>query len=62
MELQIVWRNPHPVRHVHRWESLEKAAEMSVYVVKEYVLEGSEGDGYWATECELQVLRGGRAA
>ncbi|HLK33871.1 MAG TPA: hypothetical protein VKT29_12325 [Terriglobales bacterium] len=62
MELKIVWRNPRPIRHVQRWESVEKDAEKSVYVVQEYVVEGSGADGYWATECELQVLHGGRAA
>jgi hypothetical protein len=62
MELKIVWRNPQPVRHIQRWESVERAAEHSVYVVQEFVLDGEEGDGYWATECELQVIPGGRAA
>jgi hypothetical protein len=62
MELKIVWRNPQPVRHIQRWESVTKAPDRSVYVVQEYILEGDHGDGYWATECELQVLRGGTAA
>lgn len=62
MELKIIWRNPQPVSHIQRWESVEKGSDISTYVVKEYVLEGNEGNGYWATGCELQVLRGGRAA
>ena len=62
MKLKIIWRNPQAVSHIQRWESVEKGSEVSTYVVKEYVLEGDAGDGYWATECELQVLRGGRAA
>lgn len=62
MELKIIWRNPQPVRHIQRWESVEKAPEKSVYVVQEYVLETDNGEGYWATECELQVITGGRAA
>ena len=62
MELQIVWRNPQPVRHIQRWESVEKAPDQHVYVVQEYVLDTENGAGYWATECELQVIRGGSAA
>ena len=62
MELKIVWRNPQPVRHIQRWESVGKAAEKSVYVVQEYVFDGDDGSGYWATECELQIIPGGRAA
>lgn len=62
MKLHIVWRNPLPVRHIQRWESVEKAADKSVYLVQEYVLDGAGGDGYWATECELQVISGGHAA
>ncbi|HEU5335828.1 MAG TPA: hypothetical protein VFU27_07690 [Terriglobales bacterium] len=62
MELQIVWRNPQPVRHIQRWESVEKDPEKSVYVVQEFVIDSQDGNGYWATECELQVFSGGRAA
>ncbi len=62
MELKIVWRNSQPVRHIQRWESVEKASDKSIYVVQEYVIDGEGGNGYWATECELQVIRGGRAA
>jgi hypothetical protein len=62
MELKIVWRNPQPVRHIQRWEPVEKAPEQSTYVVQEFVLDGEGGNGYWATECQLQVIRGGTAA
>ena len=62
MELKIVWRNPQPVRHIQRWEPVEKAPEQSTYVVQEFVLDGEGGHGYWATECQLQVIRGGTAA
>jgi hypothetical protein len=41
---------------------VQKAPDKSVYLVQEYVLDGDNGDGYWATECELQVIRGGSAA
>jgi hypothetical protein len=30
--------------------------------VQEFVLDGEGGKGYWATECQLQVIRGGTAA
>jgi hypothetical protein len=62
MGLKIIWRNPQPVRHIQRWESIERAPDRSVYLVQEFVLDGKEGKGYWATECELQVIRGGTAA
>lgn len=62
MKLEIVWRNPQPIRHIQRWESVAKAPDKSVYVVQEYVIDGEGGDGYWATECELQILHGGHAA
>ncbi|HEV2115686.1 MAG TPA: hypothetical protein VGR48_06665 [Terriglobales bacterium] len=62
MGLKIIWRNPQPVRHIQRWESVERAQDRSVYVVQQFVLDGEGGNGYWTTECELQVIRGGTAA
>ena len=62
MQLKIVWRNPLPVRHIQRWESVAKAPDKTIYVVQEYVLDGVDGAGYCATECELQFIRGGTAA
>ena len=41
---------------------MEKDPEKSVYVVQEFVIDSQDGNGYWATECELQVFSGGRAA
>ena len=59
--LEIVWRNPNPVRVMRRRhcvECVDRAAHF--YTLQEFVEDGDLG--HWATISDLEVLQGGRAA
>jgi len=38
---QIVWRNPEPVQHRHRWELLRRLPGSAVYLVQELASAGA---------------------
>ena len=40
--LEIVWRNPNPVRHERRWQPMS-SSNHSLYIVQEFVSEGEKG-------------------
>jgi len=58
--LQIVWRNPNPVRPHRRRHSVEHLGQSDLYIMQEFVEEGPYA--YWATISDLEVVEGGRAA
>src|SRR5207245_1754747 len=49
--MQIVWRNPHPVRRRHRSELLEVGSNSSIYAIQEFLSTGEHG--FWSTICRL---------
>lgn len=53
-QLEIVWRNPHPVRRRHRWEPIEAGENSAVYAVQEFLSTGEHG--FWNTICRLQIV------
>jgi len=59
-KFEIVWRNPEPVKHTTRRQSLERGSNHALYVLQEFVDDGNLG--YWTTISDLEVLVGGRAA
>jgi hypothetical protein len=58
-KLQIVWRNPQPVRRRHRWEHIEVGANSALYAVQEFLSTGEHG--FWNTTCRLQIISDGAA-
>jgi len=50
MALQIVWRNPKPVRHRQRWEPLRQGLESSIYLIQQFISAGEIG--FWSTTME----------
>jgi hypothetical protein len=58
--LQIVWRNPEPVRRPQRWEQLANRPDAAVYLIQEFVSLGEFS--FWSTKLSLEVVYGGRAA
>ena len=58
--LEIVWRNPNPVRLHRRRHSFERTGERPMYILQEFVEDGLVGR--WATISDLEVVAGGRAA
>jgi hypothetical protein len=58
--LQIVWRNPEPVRRPQRWEPLANRPDAAVYLIQEFVSVGEFS--FWSTKLRLEIVRGGRAA
>ena len=58
-KLQIVWRNPQPVRRRHRWEHIEVAANSALYAIQEFLPTGEHG--FWSTICRLQIISDGAA-
>jgi len=59
-KVEIVWRNPEPVKHTLRRHSLQRDSNHALYVLQELVDDGNLG--YWTTISDLEVLVGGRAA
>ena len=57
-KLQIVWRNPQPVRRRHRSEPLEVGSNSSLYAIQEFLSTGEHG--FWNTTCRFQVICGRR--
>jgi len=56
-KLQIVWRNPQPVRRRHRWEHIEVGANSALYAIQEFLSTGEHG--FWNTICRLQIISDG---
>ena len=56
-KLQIVWRNPQPVRRRHRWEHIEVGANSALYAIQEFLSTGEHG--FWSTICRLQIISDG---
>jgi len=52
-KLQIVWRNPQPVRRRHRWEHIEVGANSALYAIQEFLSTGEHG--FWSSICRLQI-------
>ncbi len=59
-KLQIVWRNPQPVRRRHRSELLEVGSNSSIYAIQEFLSTGEHG--FWNTTCRLQIISDGGSA
>ena len=59
-KIEIVWRNPEPVKQTQRMQSLEESSDHALYAVQEFVENGCLS--YWTTICDFEVLDGGRAA
>ena len=59
-KLQIVWRNPQPVRRRHRSELLEVGSNSSLYAIQEFLSTGEHG--FWSTICRLQISSDGGSA
>jgi hypothetical protein len=55
--VEIVWRNPSPVRHLQRWQALRREVDRVLYVVQEFVCDGNRSR--WDTSGSLEVIRGG---
>ena len=61
-KLQIVWRNPNPVKHINRWYANPMSATIGAV---RYVIEELVGDGtsiYWTVKTSLEVVSSERAA
>jgi hypothetical protein len=58
--LEIVWRNPQPVRRPQWRRKVKHVDGHDVFVLQELV--GNGILGFWTTICDLEVRRGGRAA
>lgn len=58
--LEIVWRNPNPVRHHSRRHNSKHERDRTVYILQEFVTHGNLS--YWTTLSALEMLAGGRAA
>jgi hypothetical protein len=58
--LEIVWRNPDPVRHQSRRHSSKRERDRTLYILQEFVTRGNLS--YWTTLSALEMLAGGRAA
>ena len=52
-KLQIVWRNPNPVKHINRWYANPMSATIGAV---RYVIEELVGDGYWTVKTSLEVV------
>ena len=59
-KIELVWRNPEPVKQTQRKQSLEESSDHALYAVQEFVENGCLS--YWTTICDFEVLAGGRAA
>jgi len=53
-KLQIVWRNPQPVRRRHRWEHIKVGANRALYAIQEFLSTGEHG--FWYTICCLDII------
>ena len=53
-KLEIVWRNPQPVRRGHRCELVKRGSNSTIYIVQEFLSTGEHG--FWNTTCRLQVI------
>ena len=59
--LQIVWRNPQPIRCRRRWEPFQEASNSTLYIIQEFLSTGEHG--FWSTTYSLRFFRGrGRVA
>lgn len=54
MTLQIVWRNPEPIRRRQRWELLRQDPDSRMYLVLQFVSMGEIG--FWSTTWSLKLV------
>jgi hypothetical protein len=54
MTLQIVWRNPEPIRRRQRWELLRQGPDSRMYLVQQFVSMGEIG--FWSTTWSLKLV------
>ena len=59
-KLEIVWRNPEPVKYAPRRHRLGKGSQHTLYILQEFVCDGNLS--HWETIADLEVLIGGMAA
>lgn len=61
-ELQIVWRNPNPVKHTTRWYANPMSATIGAvrYVIEALVAD--EASFYWAIKTNLDLISGDQRA
>jgi hypothetical protein len=59
-KLQIVWRNPQPIRCRRRWERFQEASNSAQYIIQEFLSTGEHG--FWSTTYQLRCFRGNGAA
>jgi hypothetical protein len=54
--LQIVWRNPDPVKHTNRWYANPMSSTLGLdsYVIEELVIAGTFV--YWAVKTSLEIV------
>jgi hypothetical protein len=55
-KLQIVWRNPQPIRSRRRWEPLQEVLNSTLYIVQEFLSTGEHG--FWCATSNLEVVSG----
>jgi hypothetical protein len=58
--LEIVWRNPNPVRHHSRRRNCKRESNRTYYILEEFVVHRNLY--YWTTISALEIVTGGRAA
>lgn len=54
LPLEIVWRNPKPVRRCQRWEAMKENSSSVLYIVQEFLSTGA--DGFWYTASCLEII------
>ncbi|MGA8440100.1 MAG: hypothetical protein WB762_05230 [Candidatus Sulfotelmatobacter sp.] len=55
--LEIVWRNPNPVRHHSRRRKCKRESNRTYYILEEFVVHGNLYS--WTTISALEMLPGG---
>jgi hypothetical protein len=53
-KLQIVWRNPQPIRSRRRWEPFQEPSSSRLYIVQEFLSTGEHG--FWCAISNLEVI------
>jgi hypothetical protein len=55
-KLQIVWRNPSPVKHTNRWYANPRSSTLGLgsYVIEELVSDGTLV--YWTVKTRLEIV------
>ena len=55
-KLQIIWRNPAPVKHTNRWYANPMSSTLGLdsYVIEELVIDGTLV--YWTVKTSLEIV------